>query len=88
MKNGIVVRSEIFREDDLYVAICPDLDVSSYGETENEARISLKEAVEAFLEECEKMGTLEEVLEEAGFTRSAHQWLPRQPILAELVALG
>ena len=64
MKNGIVVRSEIFREDDLYVAICPDLDVSSYGETENEARISLREAVEAFLEECENMGTLEEVLDE------------------------
>jgi predicted RNase H-like HicB family nuclease len=64
MKNGIVVRSEIFREDDLSVAICPDLDVSSYGETENEARISLREAVEAFLEECENMGTLEEVLDE------------------------
>ena len=88
MKQFIVVRVEIFRESDLYVGVCPDLGVSSFGETLEEAKHSLREAVEAFLEECEAMGTLEEVLEEGGFVRQDGCWLSRQPISAELVAVG
>lgn len=85
MKQRIVVRAEIFREGDLYVGVCPDLDVSSYGETVDVARKSLQEALEAFLEECEGMGTLIEILQEAGFVKTDKNWLPRQPITAELV---
>ncbi|MEW5829606.1 MAG: type II toxin-antitoxin system HicB family antitoxin [Chloroflexota bacterium] len=85
MKQRIVVRAEIFREGDLYVGICPDLDVSSYGETVDAARESLREALEAFLEECKAMGTLVEILQEAGFVQTDKNWLPRQPITAELV---
>jgi hypothetical protein len=44
--------------------------------------------VEAFLEECEAIGTLEEVLEEAGFVRQNGQWMARQPISAEMVTIG
>jgi len=88
MKQLIVVRVEIFRESDLYVGVCPDLGVSSFGETLEEAKHSLREAVEAFLEECEAMGTLEEVLEEGGFVQQDGCWLSRQPISAELVAVG
>lgn len=88
MNQYIVMRVEIFREGDLYVGVCPDLDVSSFGETLEEARQSLREALEAFIEECEAMGTLVEVLEEAGFVRQDGSWLPRQPISAELVSVG
>jgi predicted RNase H-like HicB family nuclease len=63
LQQRIIVREEIFREGDLYVGLCPDLDVSSFGETIEEARQSLREALEAFIEECEAMGTLAEVLE-------------------------
>ncbi len=38
------------REDDGYVALCPELDVASQGDTVEEARANLKEAVELFLE--------------------------------------
>jgi predicted RNase H-like HicB family nuclease len=38
------------REGDGYVAFCPDLDVASQGETVEEARSNLREAVELFLE--------------------------------------
>jgi predicted RNase H-like HicB family nuclease len=38
------------REDDLYVALCPELDVASQGRTLEEATANLKEAVELFLE--------------------------------------
>ncbi len=67
MAQRIEVRIEIFQEGELYVGICPDLDVSSFGETPEAAKQSVQEALEAFFEECEAMGTLTEVLQEAGF---------------------
>ncbi|HPY73759.1 MAG TPA: hypothetical protein PK377_11270 [Methanothrix sp.] len=67
MAPRIVFRAEFFREDDLFVGLAPELDVSSFGESLEEAKRSLEEAVLAFVEECEAMGTLEEVLREAGF---------------------
>ena len=65
----VVYRAEIFKEGDLYVGLSPDLNVSSFGDTSQEATDSLQEAVEAFLEGCEELGTLEEVLVESGFRR-------------------
>ncbi|MCD6169642.1 MAG: type II toxin-antitoxin system HicB family antitoxin [Candidatus Latescibacteria bacterium] len=85
MARQIVFRAEFFREGDLYVGLAPELCVSSFGETLEEAERSLEEAVEAFLEECKAMGTLEEVLEEAGFAKKGNQWFPRQPVMAELL---
>jgi predicted RNase H-like HicB family nuclease len=38
------------KEGDLYVALCPELDVASQGATVEEATANLKEAVELFLE--------------------------------------
>jgi predicted RNase H-like HicB family nuclease len=38
------------REGDVYVALCPDLDIASQGKTVEEATANLKEAVELFLE--------------------------------------
>ena len=40
----------IEREDDWFVALCPELDVASQGRTVEEARAMLTEAVELFLE--------------------------------------
>jgi predicted RNase H-like HicB family nuclease len=38
------------KENDMYVALCPELDVASQGKTVEEATANLKEAVELFLE--------------------------------------
>ena len=38
------------REGDLYVALCPELDIASQGKTVELATANLKEAVELFLE--------------------------------------
>ena len=84
----IVYRAEFFKEGDLYVALAPELNVSSFGETLDGAKQSIREAVEAFVEECEQIGTLEEVMEEAGFAKKDGQWLPRQPVAAELLTVG
>jgi len=40
----------IEREDDWFVATCPELDVVSQGETVEQARFNLLEAVEGFFE--------------------------------------
>ena len=63
-------RAEVFEEGDDYVAVCPELDVSSFGDSVAEAEESLREAVEAFVEGCRSLGTLDEVLAEVGFTPS------------------
>lgn len=88
MAVRIVYRAEFFREGDLYVGLAPELNVSSFGETLEEAKRSLQEAVEAFLEECEALGSLEEVLEESGFVKQDDHWFPRQPVAAELLSSG
>ena len=79
-------RAEFLREGDLYVARCPDLDVSSFGDTLDEARDSLQEAVEAFLEGCEMLGTLDEILEESGFAENEGVWSLRRRIVEEVTA--
>jgi predicted RNase H-like HicB family nuclease len=56
-RMNLSIRVEIFKEDDVYVALSPELNVSSFGETIDEAKESIKEAVEGFLEECREMGT-------------------------------
>ncbi|MDE2979187.1 MAG: type II toxin-antitoxin system HicB family antitoxin [Acidobacteriota bacterium] len=56
------------QEDDVWVALCPELDVASQGETVEEAADMLDEAVRLFLETCHEMGTLSEVLAESGVT--------------------
>lgn len=65
----ISVRIEIFREGNDYVALAPDINVSSFGGTVEDAKKSIKEAIGIFVEECQEMGTLEDVLEKSGFSK-------------------
>lgn len=74
------VRIEFFRENDLIVALCPELQVSSFGETLEEAERSIREALDLFIEGCESMGTLKDVLEEAGFEYQDNKWISRRPV--------
>jgi len=86
----LVYKAEIFEEDGQFVAICPELNVSSFGDTVDEARKALREAIDLFLEECEEMGTLEDVLRETGFTpdpTNPQKWVARTPVLVEQVTL-
>ena len=40
----------IEKEDNLYVSLCPELDIASQGATVEEARANLIEAIELFFE--------------------------------------
>lgn len=50
MKKTLQLTAVIEREDDGYVATCPELDVVSQGDTVEQARMNLLEAVEGFFE--------------------------------------
>jgi predicted RNase H-like HicB family nuclease len=40
----------IERDADGYVSLCPELDIASQGQSRDEARANLTEAIEAFME--------------------------------------
>lgn len=79
----------VFKEDETYVAYCPELDVSSCGSTVDHARVMLKTAVRLFLEEAEKMGSLTDILEESRYRQDADgRWSPPRLIATELVSVS
>lgn len=59
----------IEREDNLYVALCPELDIASQGETVEEARNNLKEAIELFFETASQQEIRERLHDEVFVTR-------------------
>ena len=77
-----------FMEDKTYIAYCPELDISSCGNTKEKARSMIHSAVKLFLDEAEKMGTLETILEEANYKKDPQgKWLPPKLISTELASL-
>ncbi len=86
--SRISLEINVFKERDVYVALCPELNVSSFGDEIESAKESLREALEAFLEECEAMGTLQEVLEDAGFVKEKESWILEEPVIKEKIALS
>jgi len=66
--------THIFKEGDTYIAYVPTLDLSSCGATDDEARKNIRDAVRGFLASSEALGTLSEVLGEAGYRQEGDDW--------------
>ena len=77
---NINVHIDYFEENGHIVALCPELQVSSFGDTVKNAEQSIQEALNLYFKGCQKLGTLEEVLEESGFVRTKDQWVYRVPM--------
>ncbi len=58
----------IEREGDGFVALCPELDVASQGDTVDEARKNLQEALELFFETASREEIKERLHEEVYVT--------------------
>jgi predicted RNase H-like HicB family nuclease len=58
---------QLTHEGEMVVAYCPELDVSTCGYTIEEARTNLQTALRLFIEEAAKLGTLRQILSEAGY---------------------
>ncbi len=59
----------IEREGDGYVALCPELDIASQGDSVVEARDNLKEALELFFEVASEAEIAERLHDEVYITR-------------------
>lgn len=79
--------TRIFKEGRTFVARALELDVSSCGGSKEKALRNLKEAVGLFLEEAEKMGTLERILEEAGYGKGKQKVVRPSIISVQRVTL-
>ena len=78
----------VFKEDKAYVAYCRELEVSSCGNSVEHAKEMRKTAVRLFVEEAEKMGTLEDILNEANYVKdSSGKWIPPKLIATESASI-
>ena len=66
---------QIWKEGDQFVPHAMPLDVMCSGRTPEEARKALDEAVHLFLITAMDIGTLEEVLQEAGYEFKEERWI-------------
>ena len=59
--GSLELSAVVWREERLYVALCPELDVASQGKSVEEALRNLKEALELYLddEDVEKPSSVE-----------------------------
>jgi len=62
----IRLTEEIWREGNMYVSYCPELDIASCGEDVQQAKKNLKEAILINIEETKKLGTFERFIEDCG----------------------
>jgi len=58
---------ELWKEGNMYVSYCPELDIASCGESVDQAKRNLKEVILINLDEARKLGTLDSLLKDAGF---------------------
>ena len=83
--DRIVYQIEESRVGAAHSAFCPELVITGFGDTAEEARQNLRSEIAAYLEDCEKLGILDEVLIEAGFYDNDELWMsslvepPREP---------
>ena len=71
----IKVTEEVWKEGNMYVSYCPELDMASCGKSIEESKKNLKEVISINFVECQKMGTLNELLQDAGFTEDQNNVL-------------
>jgi predicted RNase H-like HicB family nuclease len=68
--------ASIFKQNNVYVAYTPALDVSTYGKTTEEAQKNFEELVQVFLSEFDDERNLGNVLESLGWTKHKSSWSP------------
>jgi hypothetical protein len=62
----IRLTEEIWKEGNMYVSYCPELDIASCGEHVHQAKKNLIEVILINIEETRKKGTFEQFIEECG----------------------
>jgi len=64
----------IFKEGETFVAYTPALDISTHGDSLEEAKKQFSELVRIFIQELEQTGKTDEVLQSLGWQKVDHLW--------------
>ena len=73
--DRIVYRIEESRIGSGYEAYCPELVITGFGDTPDEAKNMLRNQVSEYLEDCEKLDVMDETLIGAGFYYNGEVWM-------------
>ena len=76
--DRVVYQIEESRAGAVYEATCPELVITAFGDTAEEAKVLLRRQVSEYLEDCEKLEILEETLIEAGFYHNGEVWMSNE----------
>lgn len=63
-----------------FSSVCPELDVASRGDSIEEARVNLQEAVESHLSVAREEGLLDDILERLGISKEQRKKQHLNPI--------
>ena len=83
--DKIVYQIEESRQGENFLAYCPELVITAFGDTPEDARSALRSEIADYLEDCEKLGILDDVLIDAGFYDNDEVWMsslvtpPKEP---------
>ncbi len=83
--DKIIYQIEESQVGAVHHAFCPELVMTGFGDSAAEATDSLRREIGLYLEDCEELGILDEVLIEAGFYDNDSVWMsslvepPREP---------
>ncbi len=76
--DRIVYQIEESRAGTGYQAECPELVITGFGDTAEEAKDSLRRQLAEYLEDCEELQVLDETLIEAGFYFNGDVWMSNE----------
>ena len=69
----------IFQEENSFIAYCPALQMSAYGESVSDAKEAFEDLIKSYIEDTEKMGTLEEDLKKHGWQKNTIKRIVEPP---------
>ena len=76
--DRIVYQIEETKSGETIQAFCPELLITAFGDTSEDARAALRTQGSEYLQDCEKIGALEEVLIDAGFYFEDDRWMSNE----------
>ena len=77
-RDRIVYLVEESKTGSSYQAVCPELDITSFGDTAEAAKDALRKQVAGYIEDLDELGDLDEVLIEAGFYFTGELWMSNE----------
>ncbi len=77
-QGRIVYQIQESSSGDVCQAVCAELDITAFGDNPELAREALRSQVSMYLEDCDELGALDEVLIEAGFYFDGESWISNE----------